>query len=132
MNDRNINNRSDWFKDKTAQFINDPDSNQPYDTNGEHTERFRYNTAYRQKKKRNTHTGGRNGKNIDKFLYHSIFKSFSNPPGRHQEDNEDKNNFQIYVQAIAHHLSNRTFNLSAYCYFNLIVSIESAVTNIYL
>lgn len=131
MNDRNIDNRGDRFKDEAAQFVDDSDSDQPDNTDGEHTECFCNDTAYRQKEKRNTHTGSHNGKNIDEFLYHSIFKPFSNPPGCHQKNNEDKNNFQIYVQASAHHLSNRTFSLS-YRYLSSIVSIESAVTSMYL
>lgn len=132
MNDRNIDDRSDRFKNETAQFINDTNTDQADNADGEHTECFRNDTAYCQKKKRNTHTGGRNRKNIDKFLYHPIFKPFSDSPGRHQKDNEDKNNFQVYVQVSVHHLSNRTFSLSAYRHFSSIVSIDSAVTNMYL
>lgn len=54
VNDRNIDNSSNGFKNEAAQSVNKPDSNQSDDTNGKYAECFSHNTANCQKKKRNT------------------------------------------------------------------------------
>lgn len=127
-----IDNRCNGLKDEAAQFVYNSKTDKSHDAHSKHAECFGHNTADCQKQERNTYKGGYDGKNTDNFFYHSVFKSFSDSPHRQQENDYNKNNFQIHTQSNVHRLSFRTSGIVSYRYFNSIVSIESVVTNIYL